>query len=110
MLAGVQGWCILFAVKIERITVRLAEIIGFCKKAGKELLLSCAGGCLCGAGIGFFLLAHLGFPKDLYLAGYLSGLFLVAGTKFGFSVWVIRSLVFRLAYHLQDSKSPSEKV
>jgi hypothetical protein len=51
----------------------------------------------------------LGFPKDIYLAGHLSGLFLVAGTKFGFSVGVIRSLVLRLTQHRQDSKHVSER-
>jgi hypothetical protein len=104
MFDGVPQGCILLAVKIERITVRIAEITGFCKKVGKELLVSGAAGCLCGLGIGFSLFTRLGFPKDIYLAGYLSGLFLVAGAKFGFSVGVIRSLVFRIARHLQGSK------
>lgn len=100
----------LLAVKSERISARLDEIIAFCKKLGTELLLSCAHGCLSGAGIGFFLFVRLGFPKDTKLAGYISGLFIVAGLKFGLFLWVIRSLVFPLAYHLHDSNPSSEKL
>lgn len=109
MLSKVQQRCLLFVVKTEQIFVRLAETSVFCKKVGKELLLCCARGCLCGAGIGFFLFLRLGFPKDAKLAGYLSGLFVVAGLKFGFSLWLIRGLVFPLAHHLQDSNSSSSK-
>ena len=62
-----------------------------------ELLLYCAFGCLCGAGVGFFLFLRLGFPNDPRLAGYVSGLFLMSGLKLGFAVWVIRrfALVLR---------------
>lgn len=105
MFSKVQRQSLPFAAKTELVSGRLAEIIAFCKKAGKGLLLSCARGCLGGAGIGFFVFLRLGFPKDLNLAGYLSGLFVVAGLKFGFSLWVIRNLVFPLAYHLRESNS-----
>ena len=94
MSSEVPQRCMLLAVKTERISVRLDEVIAFCKKVGKEFLLSCAHGCLCGAGIGFFLFVRLGFPKDAKLAGYIGGLFIAAGLKFGLLLWVIRSLVF----------------
>jgi hypothetical protein len=108
MLAEISQRCILLAVKIERITVRVTQMMGFCRKAGKELLLSCAEGCLYGTGVGLFVFSHLGFPRDINLAGYVSGLFIVAGVKLGFSVWVIRSLISPLVRRSQDSKSESE--
>lgn len=109
MLSKLPQRYLLLAVKTERISVRLAEIIAFCRKVGKELLLSVAHGCFCGAGVGFFVFLHLGFPKDLEFTGYISGLFVVAGLKFGFSLWAIRSLVVPLVSYLRDSHSPSLK-
>jgi hypothetical protein len=65
--------------------VRLAEITSKCKKEGKELLLSYARGCFCGLGVGFFLFLRLGPPATRELSGYVAGLFVMAGLKFGFS-------------------------
>ena len=107
MLSNVSQRCLLFAVKSERISVRLAEIFAYCRKVGKELLFSCARGCLCGAGVGLFVFLRLGFPRDLEFAGYVSGLFVAAGLKFGFSLWVIQSLVLPLVHHWRDSHSRS---
>lgn len=100
--------CMLLAVKTERISLRLDGIIAFCKKTGKELLLSGARGCLFGAGIGLFLFLRLGFPKDAYLAVYLSRLFIVAGLKFGLFLWLLRGLLLPLAHHLQDPNRSSD--
>jgi len=40
-----------------------------------------------------FLFVHLGFPKQHEITGYLSGLFIMSGIKFGVFLFVIR-LVF----------------
>lgn len=83
--------------------MRFAEIVGFCAKVGKELLFSCVRGCLCGAGVGFFLFLRLGFPRDVNLAGYLSGLFFVAGLELGFSWWIIRRLAAAIDSRVRNS-------
>ena len=79
---------------------------------GKELLLSSVQGCLCGAGVGFFLFLRLGFPKDTELAGYLCGLFVLAGLKFSFSWFAIRSLaaaiVSRIRIHVGHFRDVEE--
>jgi hypothetical protein len=59
----------------------------------KELLLSCARGCFYGLGVAFFMFLRLGTPATPELTGYIMGLFLTAGFKFGFFLWVIRNLV-----------------
>src|SRR5260370_22698406 len=107
MLSKIPLWCLHLAVKTERIFVRLAEIISKCRKEGKELLLSCARGCFCGLGVGLFLFLRLGAPATHELTGYILGLFLMAGLKFGFSLWVIRTLVFLLIQHFRYSNSPT---
>ena len=83
--------------------MRLAEIVALLEKVGKELLFSCVRGCLCGAGVGFFLFLRLGFPKDAELAGYISGLFVVAGLKLGLSLWAIRHLAGPIISRLRNS-------
>jgi hypothetical protein len=100
-------WCLHLAVKTERIFVRLAEITSKCRKEGKELVLSCARGCFCGLGVGFFLFLRLGAPATPELSGYMVGLFLMAGLKLGFSLGIIRSLAFPLLRHIRDSNSSS---
>ena len=85
--------------------MRLAEITSKCRKEGKELLLSCARGCFCGLGVGFFMFLRLGAPATHELTGYMIGLFLMAGLMFGFSLWVIRILLFPLINHFRHSIS-----
>jgi hypothetical protein len=84
---------LLLADKNGGIFVRLAEIAPIYRKAGRQLLLSCAGGCFWGLGVGFFIFLRLGALASHELSGYMVGLFLMAGLKFGFSLCVIRSLV-----------------
>jgi hypothetical protein len=57
----------------------------------KDLVAFCLLGCVSGAGVGFFIFLRLGFPnRSEHLAGYICGLFFVAGLKFGIAVWFIR--------------------
>jgi hypothetical protein len=109
MLSKISLCCLHLVVKTERIFVRLTEITSICKKAGKELFLSCAYGCFCGLGVGFFLFLRLGALATQELTGYMVGLFLMAGLKFGLSVWVIRSLAFPRIQHFRDSSSPTPR-
>src|ERR1700726_4147075 len=60
----------------------------------KDFLGFCVFGAGAGAGVGFFMFVRLGFPKESYMIGYLSGLFIGSGIKFGISLWVIR-IIFR---------------
>jgi len=106
MLSKIPLVCLHVAVKTELNFMRLAEIASKCRKVGKELLRSCAHGCFCGLGVGFFMFLRLGAPATHELTGYMVGLFLMAGLKFGFWLWVIRSLIFPLFHHLRDSSSP----
>ncbi len=84
----------------------LAKIVAFCEKVGKELFLSCVHGCFCGAGVGFFLFLRLGFPKDAHLAGYISGLFVVAGLELGLSWWAVRLLAGPIVSRLRKAHYP----
>jgi hypothetical protein len=79
-----------------RAILQLAALTRKCRKAGEELLLSCARGCFAGLGIACFIFLRLGAPATRELSGYMVGLFLVAGLKLGFFLWVIRSLAFPL--------------
>ena len=56
----------------------------------KEFLNFCVLGVAAGAGVGFFLFVRLGFPKDTYIVGFLSELFICSGMKFGISLWLLR--------------------
>jgi hypothetical protein len=62
------------------------------RKSLKELALFPALGLACGVGIGFFVFLRLGFPRDPHIAGYVSGLFLLAGFELGLVVAVSRFL------------------
>src|ERR1700730_7764444 len=106
MLSNIPLFCLHVAIKTQRNFVRLAEITSKCRNAGKELLISCARGCFCGLGVGFFMFLRLGAPATHELTGYMVGLFLMAGLKLGFSLWVIRSLLFLLFPHIRHSNSP----
>ena len=77
------------------------------RNAGRELLFSCARGCLAGLGIAFFVFLRLGAPATRELTGYMVGLFLIAGLKLGFSLWIIRSVVFPLINHFRCPSSSS---
>jgi hypothetical protein len=105
MLSRIPLCCLRVAVKTECNFMRLAEITSKCRKEGKELLLSCARGCFCGLGVGFFMFLRLGTPATHELTGYMIGLFLMAGLMFGFSLWVIRILLFPLINHFRHSSS-----
>jgi hypothetical protein len=109
MLLKIPLWRLRLDVKTERIFVRLTEITSICRKAGKELLLSCARGCFGGLGVGLFLFLRLGAPATHELTGYMVGLFLMAGLKLGLSLWVIRTLVFPLIQHFWHSNSPTRR-
>jgi hypothetical protein len=65
-------------------------------KFGKELLLLCSLGGLCGAAIGFFMYLHLGPLKNPEDAGYAAGLFVKSGVQLGFIVWMIHLVLLRL--------------
>jgi hypothetical protein len=64
----------------------------------KDLLGFCVLGIAAGAGVGFFIFVRLGFPKESYMIGYLSGLFVVSGIKFGISLWLVRIIFRSLLY------------
>jgi hypothetical protein len=65
----------------------------------KEFLGFCVLGVVAGAGVGLFVLVRLGFPKEPYLIGYLSGLFIVSGIKLGIGLWLLR-IIFRALLRL----------
>src|SRR6267143_7182767 len=109
MLSRIPLCCLHVAVKTERNFMRLAEITSKCRKEGKKLLLSSARGCFCGLGVGFFIFLRLGAPATHELSGFMVGLFLIAGLKFGLSSWAIRSLVFPLIHHCRHSNPPTSR-
>lgn len=65
----------------------------------KDFLGFCALGVGAGVGVGFFMFVRLGFPKQSYMIGYMSGLFIGSGIKFGISLWLIR-IIFRALLHM----------
>src|ERR1700730_3439667 len=105
MLSKIPLFCLHVAVKTERNSLRLAEITSKYRNAGIELVLSCARGCFTGLGVGFFMFLRLGTPATHRLTGYMVGLFLMAGLKLGFSLWVIRSFIFRHTNHFRRPSS-----
>ena len=66
--------------------------------AAGQLILSCLLGIFCGAGVGFFIFLRLGFPRPAQTAGYISGLFLMAGLQFGLAVGICRILYFEFSW------------
>src|SRR5229473_703621 len=105
MLSKILLYCLYVAVKAVSNFMRVAEITSRCRKTGRELLLFCARGCFSGLGVGFFIFLRLGPPAIHELFGYMVGLFLMAGLKLGFFLWVIRSLAFPLIRHQRHSSS-----
>src|SRR5260370_31075937 len=105
MLSRIPPCRLHVAVKTERNFMRLAEITSKCRKEGRELLRSCARGCFCGLGVGFFMFLRLGAPATHELTGYMIGLFLMAGLMFWVFVWGSRFLLFPLLYHFRASCS-----
>jgi hypothetical protein len=65
----------------------------------KDFLVFCMLGVGAGAGVGFFMFVRLGFPKESYMIGYLSALFIGSGMKFGVSLWFVR-IIFRALLQL----------
>jgi hypothetical protein len=65
----------------------------------KEFFGFCVMGVGAGAGVGFFMFVRLGFPKESYMIGYMSGLFLISGLKLGIGLWFVR-IIFRALLHL----------
>ena len=70
----------------------IASLWGF----GKELLLFCGIGALCGAAVGFLMYLHLGPLKNPEDAGYATGLFVKSGVQLGFLVWTIHAVVLAI--------------
>jgi hypothetical protein len=52
-----------------------------------------------GAGVGFFMFLRLGFPKETYMIGYMSGLLIGSGIKLGIGLWFVH-IIFRSLLHL----------
>jgi hypothetical protein len=65
----------------------------------KEFLTFSMMGVGAGVGVGFFMFLRLGFPKETYLIGYMSGLFIGSGIKLGISLWFVH-IIFRSLLHL----------
>src|SRR5258706_13491934 len=99
MLSKIPLFCLQVGVKTERNFLRLAEITPKGKNAGRELLLTCAGCCFTGLGVGFFMFLRLGPPATHELTGYMVGLFMMAGLKLGYSLRMISRYVTPLIDH-----------
>jgi hypothetical protein len=76
--------------------MQVKKMIAPAWKFGKELLLFCSVGGLCGAAIGFFMYLQLGPFRNPEDAGYAAGLFVKSGAQLGFIVWMIRLVLLRL--------------
>ena len=65
----------------------------------KEFLAFSMIGSGAGAGVEFFMFLRLGFPKETYMIGYMSELFIGSGIKLGISLWFVH-IIFRSLLHL----------
>ena len=83
----------------------LQDIIARAWKFGKEFLLYCVVGGLCGAGVGFLMFLHLGAFKDPEDSGYAAGLFVKSGVQLGFIVWMIHLVVRGLRHWVLPHRS-----
>lgn len=68
----------------------------------KRLVFSAARGAFYAAGIGFFLFVRLGLPKDAHTAGYISGLLIIAGVKFGLILGVVGYVVEKICRNARN--------
>jgi hypothetical protein len=82
--------------KSEAVVKQLKKMIAPFWKSGKELLLFCGMGALCGAAVGFVMYLHLGPFKNPEDAGYATGLFVKSGVQLGFIVWMIHLAVLAI--------------
>ena len=80
----------------EAVAMQVKRMTAPAWKFGKELLLFCSVGGLCGAAIGFFMYLQLGPFRNPEDAGYAAGLFVKSGAQLGFIVWMIRLVLLRL--------------
>jgi hypothetical protein len=76
--------------------MKLNKMLAPAWKIGKELLLFCGVGGLCGVAIGFSLYVHLGPFKNPEDAGYAAGLFAKSGVQLGFVAWIVHAVVWGL--------------
>jgi hypothetical protein len=85
--------------------MRINQIFNTSKQLATELAKFSVFGCLCGAGIGFFVFLHLGFPGSERTSGYISGLFVLSGFKLGVAVWGAYRIIIILRRLLVESVS-----
>src|SRR6267378_1512812 len=94
--------------KSEAAVMRLKEMIAPSWEFGKELLVFCGMGALCGAAVGFLMYLHLGPFKNPEDAGYATGLFLKSGVELGFIVWMIRVVVLAIRRYTRKKSLETE--
>lgn len=74
----------------------------FLKTAIFEAGVFCLYGVGSGCGICFFMFLRLGLPKPTEIAGYVTGLFVVAGLEFGLAAFCGWRIVSRLVPQTKD--------
>jgi hypothetical protein len=82
--------------KSEAVVIQLKKMIAPSWELGKEFLLFCGMGALCGAAVGFLMYLHLGPFKSAEDAGYATGLFVKSGVELGFIIWMIHVVVLAI--------------
>jgi len=82
--------------KSAAVAIQLKKVIAPSWEFGKELLLFCGMGAVCGAAVGFLMYLHLGPFKNPEDAGYATGLFVRSGVELGFIVWMIHLVVLAI--------------
>jgi hypothetical protein len=93
--ANYKGQCGPAAV-LNRGINKPPKVVALALKYGKELLLFCSVGALCGAAICFFMVLHLGPFKTPEDAGYATGLFVKSRVQLGFTVWMVHLVILGL--------------
>ena len=94
--------------KSEAVVIQLKKVIAPSWEFGKELLVFCGMGALCGAAVGFLMYLHLGPFKNPEDAGYATGLFLKSGVELGFIVWMIRVVVLAIRRYTRKKSLETE--